>query len=180
MDTGVSEECQVNFKVLQYMCSKHPKIISKFSISPSRVFNGDQCCWDSIFTSWTVYELKFNLMGCSAVQSRWSWSTLQRCICLHHHHSDNGGSMLLWNVGQLERDYMTLHPRRLQTSYSPPWEPEISRVLINFVNVSLKNPKNITWVGMWRVGLCWPELEIHKSGRKCSLRTPSTTFTWRC
>jgi hypothetical protein len=29
---------------------------------------------------------------------------------------DDGGSTHLWNFGQLQPDYMALHPRRLQTS----------------------------------------------------------------
>jgi hypothetical protein len=41
---------------------------------------------------------------------------------------DDRGSTHLWNVGQLQRDYSytALHRRRLLTSYSSPWEPEIS------------------------------------------------------
>jgi hypothetical protein len=45
--------------------------------------------------------------------------------CLHHRPND-GGSKHLWNVGLLQRDYTALYPRRLSSSYSPPWEPEIS------------------------------------------------------
>jgi hypothetical protein len=43
------------------------------------------------------------------------------------HHPDDGGNMHLWNISQLQRDYTALHPRRLLTSYSPLWEPEISQ-----------------------------------------------------
>jgi hypothetical protein len=43
-----------------------------------------------------------------------------------NHRRDDGGSTHLRNGGQLQRDYMVLHPRRLATSYRPPWEPEIS------------------------------------------------------
>jgi hypothetical protein len=32
----------------------------------------------------------------------------------------------LWNVGQLLPDHMAQHPRRQSSSYSLPWEPEIS------------------------------------------------------
>jgi hypothetical protein len=38
-----------------------------------------------------------------------------------------GGSAHLWNVGLLQRDYTALYPRRLSSSYSPPWEPEMSK-----------------------------------------------------
>jgi hypothetical protein len=40
---------------------------------------------------------------------------------------DDGDSTHLWNVGQHLFDYMSIHPRRLWTSYSLPWEPEISQ-----------------------------------------------------
>jgi hypothetical protein len=40
-------------------------------------------------------------------------------------HPDDGGGTHLWNVGLLHQDYMTLYPRRLWSSYSPPWEPEV-------------------------------------------------------
>jgi hypothetical protein len=32
---------------------------------------------------------------------------------------------LFWNVGKLLPDYTVLQPRRQQSSYSPPWEPQI-------------------------------------------------------
>jgi hypothetical protein len=38
---------------------------------------------------------------------------------------DDGGSKDLWNVGKLLPDYTALQPRRQQSSYSPPWEPQI-------------------------------------------------------
>jgi hypothetical protein len=40
---------------------------------------------------------------------------------------DDGGSKYLWNFGPLLRDSEVQHPRRLSSSYLPPWEPEISR-----------------------------------------------------
>jgi hypothetical protein len=43
-----------------------------------------------------------------------------------HHQGDNGGSTHLWNVSQLLRDYTAHYLRRLSSSYSLPWEPEIS------------------------------------------------------
>jgi hypothetical protein len=36
------------------------------------------------------------------------------------------GSKYLWNVGKLLPDYTAQQPRRQTSSYSPPWEPEIS------------------------------------------------------
>jgi hypothetical protein len=38
---------------------------------------------------------------------------------------DDGGSKDLWNVGKLLPDYTVLQPRRQQSEYSPPWEPQI-------------------------------------------------------
>jgi hypothetical protein len=41
------------------------------------------------------------------------------------HCPDGRVSTHLWNVGKHVFDYTAVHPRRLSTSYSPPWEPEI-------------------------------------------------------
>jgi hypothetical protein len=38
---------------------------------------------------------------------------------------DDGDSTHPWNVGLLLRDYTMLYPRRLSSSYSSPWEPEL-------------------------------------------------------
>jgi hypothetical protein len=43
------------------------------------------------------------------------------------HHRDDEGSKHFWNVGQLLRDYTTPYPRRLSSSYSLSWAPEISQ-----------------------------------------------------
>jgi hypothetical protein len=42
------------------------------------------------------------------------------------HFSDGGGSKHLWNIGKLLPDYMAQQPRRQPSSYSLPWELEIS------------------------------------------------------
>jgi hypothetical protein len=39
---------------------------------------------------------------------------------------DGGGSTHLWNVGPLQRSYTAQYSTRLSSSYSSPWEPEIS------------------------------------------------------
>jgi hypothetical protein len=41
---------------------------------------------------------------------------------------DDGGRKYLRNVGKLLSDYTTQQPRRQPSSYSPPWEPEISQI----------------------------------------------------
>jgi hypothetical protein len=40
--------------------------------------------------------------------------------------TDDDGSKHLWNVGPFLPDHTTQHPRRQSSSYSPPWEPEVS------------------------------------------------------
>jgi hypothetical protein len=40
-------------------------------------------------------------------------------FCTHHH--DDGGSKVLWNVGEFLPDYTALRPRRQPSSYQPPW-----------------------------------------------------------
>jgi hypothetical protein len=82
----------------------------------------------------------WDVVPCSHVE-------VDRCFrvayCLHRHRHDEGGSTPLCNVGQLQRDYTALHPRRLYTSYSPPWEPEISHVYVQAkVNSSAKSKKS--------------------------------------
>jgi hypothetical protein len=54
----------------------------------------------------------------------WSWESSGT------HRPDDGGSTHLWNVGRHRFDYRAVYPRRLWTSYSPPWEPEISHNLM--------------------------------------------------
>jgi hypothetical protein len=50
--------------------------------------------------------------------------------CLHHQGGDRPdglGSTHLSNVDLLQRRFTAQYPRRLSSSYSQPWEPEISR-----------------------------------------------------
>jgi hypothetical protein len=44
-----------------------------------------------------------------------------------NHRPDDGGSKILWNIGKLTPDYTAQQPRRQPSSYSSPWEPEISQ-----------------------------------------------------
>jgi hypothetical protein len=48
-----------------------------------------------------------------------------RGTCLHHRGDGWGGSRYLSNVSKLLPDYTALQPTRQQSSYSPPWEPQI-------------------------------------------------------
>jgi hypothetical protein len=44
---------------------------------------------------------------------------------------DNGGSMHLWNVGILQREYKAIYSRKLSSSYSPPWEGEGHKTILS-------------------------------------------------
>jgi hypothetical protein len=58
---------------------------------------------------------------------------LRRLLSPSSGRPDGGGSKDLWNVGKLLPDYTVLQPRRQQSSYSPPWEPQILlRLLLVF------------------------------------------------
>jgi hypothetical protein len=50
--------------------------------------------------------------------------------CLGVVYTDDGGSMHLWNVGRHLIKNTAVHPRRFWASYSPPWELEISHMII--------------------------------------------------
>jgi hypothetical protein len=56
----------------------------------------------------------FNVVTESFLTWRWLSSGLTTMT-----HSPDGGSMHLWNVGKLLRDYTAQHPRRQPSSYSP-------------------------------------------------------------
>jgi hypothetical protein len=44
--------------------------------------------------------------------------------------SHDEGSKHLWNVGKILPDYTEQHPGRQSSSYSPPWEPQISPIIL--------------------------------------------------
>jgi hypothetical protein len=48
------------------------------------------------------------------------------CILVEIDRPDDGGNKHLWNVDQCLPYYTAQHPRRQSSSYSTPWEPEIS------------------------------------------------------
>jgi hypothetical protein len=55
----------------------------------------------------------------------WMLLDVLAAFTIRAHRPDDGGSKYLWNVGKLLPDYTVLQPRRQQSSYSPPWEPQI-------------------------------------------------------
>jgi hypothetical protein len=81
--------------------------------------------------------VRFQVLTAASMKFRFvSWDVLpckiivDRCFrgtcCLHHQGDDDGGSTYIWNIGR-QLFYTAVHPRRqIWTSYSPPWELEIS------------------------------------------------------
>jgi hypothetical protein len=53
---------------------------------------------------------------------------------------DDGGSEHLWNFGKFLPNYTAQHPRRQSSSYSPPWEPEVSPKLRNLLWFKMSRP----------------------------------------
>jgi hypothetical protein len=84
----------------------------------------------TIFPSWTLtWRLLFlNVAPCSLVEidRRFRWT-----YCLHHR-PDDGGYKYFWNSCEFLRYYTAQHSRRQSSSYSPPWEPEMSESYFMF------------------------------------------------
>jgi hypothetical protein len=86
------------------------------------------------------------------------WNMTPYCL---HHQGDDGGSMHLWTVGLLQRNYTKPCPRRHSTTYSPQWESQISQkydyflrnylkylaihLCLQWVNVSASTSNEIFW-----------------------------------
>jgi hypothetical protein len=71
--------------------------------------------------------------------------TLGSCVRWRHR-LDDGGSTHVWNVGRHQFDCTALYPRRLWTSYSAPWEPEISHWTIQFACIGrTENVPEVVW-----------------------------------
>jgi hypothetical protein len=94
---------------------------------------GVKCClylqpwrWHLATTQKTNIDIFIAVKASYFMKFRIFWDV---ALCSHvevdEDSPDDGGSNHFWNIGQLQRDYTALHPRRLWTSYSPPWEPEI-------------------------------------------------------
>jgi hypothetical protein len=72
------------------------------------------------------------LLGCCSMQTGRYWLQIKNSIIqMLTYRPVDGGSKLLWNVGECLPDYTAQHPRRQPPSYSSPWEPEISPMLSN-------------------------------------------------
>jgi hypothetical protein len=72
--------------------------------------------WNSWYETLTFFKIAvfWVVAPCSLVE-----------VSSMSHRPDDGGSKDPWNVGKLLPDYTVLQPRRQQSSYSPPWEPQI-------------------------------------------------------
>jgi hypothetical protein len=78
---------------------------------------------------------------------------------------DDGGCARLWNVGQLLRDFTAQYPRRLSSSCSRPWEPEIS---LGYLKPSIvKRQSDVATCTIWspvntnEITLNWTETQFH-------------------
>jgi hypothetical protein len=75
------------------------------------------------------------------------WSLLRRSAVWAPDRPDDGGSKRLWNVGKFLPGYTAQHPGRKLSSYSPPWEPEISHLHV-FLKTCLNLHERI-WTNLY-------------------------------
>jgi hypothetical protein len=91
------------------------------------------------------------LLGCCAMSSCVNRPMFQRCLLPQSsviHRPDDGGNKHLWNVGKFLPDNMAQRPRRQPSSYSSPWEPEISPNYEMFIHINCLSPyfdKYLQW-----------------------------------
>jgi hypothetical protein len=100
-------------------------------VSGHKLFTADQSCY-----------FKF-LVVLHALA--WAKDTLWARPCLHvcrDDHPGDGGNKHLWNVGNILPDYTALQLRRQKSTYSPPWEPEISLGSESSILSLLKKTRN--------------------------------------
>jgi hypothetical protein len=91
-----------------------------------------------------------------------------------HHQVDVRGSKHLRNVGQVKPDNTAQHPRRQSSSYSSPWETEISPGKYRVVQKELYTFKNVFYKYYWTYGdllyTDWTELSKlfpHLTSTRC-------------
>jgi hypothetical protein len=75
----------------------------------------------------------------------------------------DGGNKLLWNVDQSLPDYMVLHPIWQLSSYSSPWEPQISpfKPVLGVIH----HPDDGGSKFLWNLGHCVPDYTVLHPGR---------------
>jgi hypothetical protein len=115
MTTTFSSVCKVIFQWVTFL-SEHTVVIINVSLR----------------TCTTIFRKMTDIGTLRRVAyPRRSRPTFQRCFLLPSsgrstHRCCDGGSKLLWNVGQLVHAYTTQYPRQLSSLHSPRWEPEMS------------------------------------------------------
>jgi hypothetical protein len=77
-------------------------------------------------------------LGCCVVWYGRSLLTFQRCLL-----PPSSGRWHIWNVGKQLPDYTAQQPRTQPSSYSPPWEPQISQYESRFFPSSRQWQRNI-------------------------------------
>jgi hypothetical protein len=112
-------EITITFKIRQLVLKVRPHTESK---SFSRSHKPCLQFWKYHLVIIKKFRAFWDVAPCSHVKVD---RRFRGAYCLHHQ-GDDRGSTHLWNVGPLQRDYTALHPRKPKTSYSPPWEPEVS------------------------------------------------------
>jgi hypothetical protein len=85
--------------------------------------------WRKVGIRNLLFTVDDSLVECCSVLSYWSQQAFQWCL---HHHSD-GGSKHLRNICQLQRPYTAKYSRRLSSSYSLPWGPDISFLVYIYI-----------------------------------------------
>jgi hypothetical protein len=121
------EECNMELIIIKFSAAFHHFIRYSSKYFPKHpVLKHPQLMKMTVF--WDVAP-------CSLVEVDW---LLRGSFDLHHYRPDDGGSKLLWNVGHLLPDFTVQHPRRQSSSYSLPWEPEISPSFIVDKNLYLR------------------------------------------
>jgi hypothetical protein len=89
--------------------------------------------WQLILPIWTVINNYLNTLHISTVLVSSTGILCRRTFlirriynCGFQIRADDSGGKHLWNLGLL-RDYTAVYPRNLSSSYSLPWESEISQ-----------------------------------------------------
>jgi hypothetical protein len=121
---------------------RHDKAVAFGKLIIAQLVKFPTFCWTWNFTrSHSFLKIHLNIIRPSTTRYfDWSvpfWHPNQNFVCSGNR-PDDGGRTRRWNIGLVQRDYITLYHRRVSSSYSPPWEPEISNsylfiVLTKFV-----------------------------------------------
>jgi hypothetical protein len=122
----------------------------------------------------SLAQVWFTLTGYINSQNRWYWRRLFSGLLCHvvlqkftnvsqmladsiirPHCPDDGGSKNLWNVSKLLPDYTVQQCRIQPSSYSLPWEPDISQQIMVHRKSSCCSWSACTWFGTQSVVRNW-------------------------